>query len=342
MLGVAILVVAAASLVAMPLAGAWIARRGSRGIAGTMALVASASLVLPFLATNYVAFALAGLVLGAAYSTMDVSMNAQGVVVERASRTPIMSSFHATFSLGGLAGSLVSTVLLARFASPQLDGGLVAFACCVLVGVNCRRLAPDAVAPPAQRSRRNAYSATAILGTLAFFGLVGEGAMADWSGIYLRAVGSGLAASAGGFGAFSVAMALGRFLGDNVVARIGARMTVVCGALFAAASLVLALAFPAPWIAYVCFAGVGLGLANVIPVLFSAAGRLRGVPSGVGIASVSTIGYAGFLLGPPAIGFTSDAVGLRLALGLVVAGILTIALLALRALPVHEPAAGTR
>jgi MFS family permease len=328
-LGVALLVVALASLVTMPLAGKWIGRHGSRGIARMFGLLASATLALPFVAPNYTLFVLSGIVLGAAYSTMDVSMNAQGVVVERARGSRVMSSFHATFSLGGLVGSVASSVLLARFASPGLDGICVDVACCAMVVATFRGLPSDAAAHAPERSRRNAYAATALLGAIVFFGLVGEGAMADWSGLYLRALGTGVAASAGGFGAFAVAMALGRAFGDGVVARVGARMTVIGGALLAAASLGVALAFAMPWAAYAGFAGVGLGLANVIPILFSAAGRVRDVPSGVAIASVSTIGYAGFLLGPPVIGFTSDAIGLRLALGIVVAAIVAIALLAM-------------
>ena len=226
-----------------------------------------------------------------------------------------MSSLHATFSVGGLAGSVASSLMLARFASPPLDGVLVATLCVALVLTAFRALAPDAVHPAHARSKRNAYAATALLGAIAFFGLIGEGAMADWSGIYLRTLGVGLAASAGGFGAFSVAMALGRAFGDTIVARAGARATVLGGSLVAASALAAALGYPHAWLAFAAFAGVGLGLANVIPVVFGAAGRLHGIPSGVGIASVSTLGYAGFLLGPPAIGLTSDALGLRVALG---------------------------
>jgi len=332
-LGLAIMAIALASLVAMPLAGIWIARRGSRGIAVVTGLAASASLVLPFLAPHYLEFVLAGIVLGAAYSTMDVSMNAQGVVVERAAHAPIMSSFHATFSTGGLVGSIFASIMLARFASPSLDGAIVCIVCCALVGVTFRSLARDAAHESGERSGRNAYKATALLGAIAFFGLVGEGGVADWSGLYLRTVGAGIAMAAGGFGAFSFAMAFGRVLGDAIVARFGPRATVVGGALLAASSLALALVVANTEIAYVGFAGVGLGLANIIPVLFSATARVRGVPSGVAIASVSTIGYAGFLLGPPTIGFTSDAFGLRVALALVVAAIAAIALLATAALP---------
>ena len=162
---------------------------------------------------------------------------------------------------------------------------------------------------------------------LAFLGLVGEGAMADWSGIYARTLGVAAAASAIGFGAFSVAMSLGRAVGDPLVARFGPRATIAGGASLAAIALGGALVAHGVWAAYLGFACVGLGLANVVPVLFSAAGRAPGIAPSLGIASVSTLGYVGFVVGPPVIGFTSDAYGLRAALWLVVAAIGAIAVL---------------
>ena len=166
----------------------------------------------------------------------------------------------------------------------------------------------------------------ALLGVLAFLGLVGEGAMSDWTGIYLRSsLGVAAAGSAAGFGAFSIAMALGRATGDRLVARLGPRRTVAGGAALAALALGGALVLHSVWSAYLGFACVGLGLANVIPVLFSAAGKTPGLAPGVGIALISTIGYGGFVIGPPAIGFTSDAVGIRLALALVVSALAAIA-----------------
>jgi MFS family permease len=146
-------------------------------------------------------------------------------------------------------------------------------------------------------------------------------------------LGVAAAGSAAGFGAFSIAMAFGRATGDRVVSALGARRTVAGGAALAAVALGTALALHTAWAAYLGFACVGLGLANVIPVLFSAAGKAPGLAPGVGIALISTIGYGGFVVGPPAIGFTSDAVGIRIALALVVAALGAIALLTRIALP---------
>ena len=158
--------------------------------------------------------------------------------------------------------------------------------------------------------------------------------MSDWTGIYLRSsLGVAAAGSAAGFGAFSIAMALGRASGDRLVALFGPRRTVAGGAALAALALGGALALHTVWSAYLGFACVGFGLANVIPVLFSAAGRAPGFAPGVGIALISTIGYGGFVVGPPAIGFTSDAFGIRIALALVVAALVAIALLTRVALP---------
>jgi hypothetical protein len=303
-----------------------------------MALAGSLALALPFFAPTYGAFVAAAVAIGALYSGFDVTINAQAVAVEAALARPIMSSFHAAFSFGGLAGSAVSAALIARHFSFSGSGSAVALANVVICCAAFPWLAAEAggsvanVAAP--RPSLQSLRPLALLGALAFLGLVGEGAMADWTGIYLRSsLTVGAAASAVGFGAFSIAMALGRAFGDRVVAALGPQKTVAAGATLAASALAAALAVHTAWAAYTGFAVVGVGLANVIPVLFSAAGRTRGMRPGVGIAFISTIGYGGFVFGPTAIGFASDAVGIRLSLGLVVIAIATIALLARRALP---------
>jgi len=334
-LGIALLCAGVASLATLPLAGAWIARYGSRGITVTASLGAVMTLALPFLAPTYPLLLGATFAIGVAYSAMDVSMNAQAVVVERAAAKPIMSSFHGLFSTGGLAGSLATAALLAHGGTARGDTVLLALCSEAVLVIAVFALARDptpaahARDPSGRPRRRQLAGSVALLGILAFFGLVGEGSIADWSAIYLRtSLGADVATAAGAFGAFSVAMAAGRFAGDAIVARFGGPGTLAGGALLASAALSLALAAHTVWASYLGFAAVGLGLSNVIPVLFSLAGRMRGLGAGVGIAGVSTIGYAGFLVGPPAIGFTSDAIGLRLALGLVVLGIVAIALLA--------------
>ncbi len=337
-LGLALLGAAIASLLCMPLVGSCIARFGSRHVCRITAVAACAALVAPFYAPSYAAFAVAAIVIGAAYSGFDVTINAQAVAVEAAARKPIMSSFHALFSFGGLVGSGLSAVLIARRFPFAAAGTCVAVICFVVVLAALPKLTYDRPADdsasrgaPAPSGRKRAV---ALLGVLAFLGLVGEGAMSDWTGIYLRSsLGVAAAGSAAGFGAFSIAMALGRASGDRLVALLGPRRTVAGGAALAALALGGALALHSVWSAYFGFACVGLGLANVIPVLFSAAGRAPGLAPGVGIALISTIGYGGFVIGPPAIGFTSDAVGIRIALSLVVAALAAIALLTRVALP---------
>ena len=337
-LGLALLGAAIASLLCMPLVGSCIARFGSRQVCRVTAIAACLALVAPFYAPSYAAFVVAAIVIGAAYSSFDVTINAQAVAVEAAAERPIMSSFHALFSFGGLIGSGFSAVLIARHFPFEAAGTCVAIICLGLVLAALRKLALDrptgsagsrGVPAPSGRKR-----AVALLGVLAFLGLVGEGAMSDWTGIYLRSsLGVADAGSAAGFGAFSIAMALGRATGDRLVARFGPRRTVAGGAALAALALGGALVLHTAWSAYLGFACVGLGLANVIPVLFSAAGKTPGLAPGVGIALISTIGYGGFVIGPPAIGFTSDAVGIRLALALVVAALAAIALSTRIALP---------
>jgi len=341
-LGIALLFAALASLVTLPLAGAWIARYGSRGIGAVASLAAIATLVLPYLAPSYALLLGATFVLGVAYSAMDVSMNAQAILIERATARPIMSSFHGIFSAGGLAGAVVTAAALATGGSAVRDTVVVAAVSEVALFVAIAFLVDDAQAATTERKTRSAArerasrrrapaSDVALLGILAFFGLVGEGAMADWSAIYLRtSLHAGVATAAAGFGAFSCSMALGRFAGDRIVKRIGRKTTLAAGALLASCALAIALVVPTVWASCVGFACVGLGLANVIPVTFGIAGRIHGLGAGVGIAGVSTIGYAGFLIGPPLIGFISDAASLRLALGFVVIGIALIAVLARR------------
>lgn len=324
-LGFALLAASAASLVAMPLVGALVARVGSRWPCGAASVLATAALGLPFLATSYPAFAACAALLGAVFSSMDVTMNAQAVAVERRYGRQILSSFHAVFSIGGLLGSALSAILIARdvpFAAQGIGVALVGVLLALGAALSLANEAPERAARTAERGARDGETRRmlGVLGAIALFGLVGEGAMADWSGIYLRtSLGVAAAASAFGFGAFSVAMAAGRIGGDALVARLGPVRVLGYGALLAAVALAAAIGVHDASVAFVAFVAVGLGLANVVPIAFSAVGRMASLPPGVGIATVSTIGYAGFLVGPPAIGLTSDAIGIRLALLLVVA-----------------------
>jgi MFS family permease len=163
---------------------------------------------------------------------------------------------------------------------------------------------------------------------LALFCFLVEGVMVDWTAIYLQSVaGASLETAVAGFGAFSLAMTICRFLGDFAVRRLGRIRTVQFGGMLAALGLTLAMAAPLPLPAMIGFALVGIGLANVVPVLFSAAAGMRGVPSSVGVAMVATLGYGGLLMGPPLIGFGADIVGLRAMLIVLIGFAFTVTLL---------------
>jgi MFS family permease len=160
----------------------------------------------------------------------------------------------------------------------------------------------------------------AVLGAIALAAFMAEGAMGDWSAIYLRMdLGASPVTAAWGFAAFSLTMAVGRLTGDRLVARFSPAAIVVAGALIGASTLAAALAASHPAAAVLGFAGIGLGLANVAPIVFSAAGRMPDLAPGIGIAAVSTAGYCGFLAGPPLIGLVAEGSSLTVALGLVAA-----------------------
>jgi MFS family permease len=333
-LGLALLGVAAGALVAMPLAGRLVGRHGSRPVTRAAALAFAASLALPALAPSFALLCAALVVLGAANGALDVAMNAQAVAVEREyerhAGRPIMSSFHALFSLGGLAGAAAGGVLAARGVDAGLHLGFAALVAGVLLsGVATGLLPASADAAPGGPAFARPTRALAALGVVAFCVLFGEGAMADWSAVYLRdATGAGPGLAAAGYATFSLAMAAGRSVGDALTVRVGPERLVRIGGAVAATGLAFSLLVARPWAAVTGFGAVGAGLSIVFPTVLAAAGRLPGGAAGAAIAAVSTVGYTGFLAGPPVIGLVAEAVGLRGGLALVVVMAAVIAVLA--------------
>ncbi|MDY7230165.1 MFS transporter [Hyalangium rubrum] len=319
-LGVALLGMAVGSLVSMPLTGGLVARWGSRAVTLVTSVLLCALVVLPVHAPSLSWLAVALMAFGAATGAMGVAMNAHAVAVERKLGRPVMSSFHGLFSLGGLVGSGGSILALSSGLTPSGHMmGAGALGLLIVLGVG-RMLLPGA-ADEAGEAVRFALPRGPLLGLggLAFFVLVVEGAMADWSAVYLR---QSLRAEAGlaglGYAVFSLAMSVGRLTGDRLVTLFSPERLVRVGGALAACGLGGALLLHHPLAAVVGFCCVGLGLSNLIPVLFSAASRTPGSSPGVSIASVSTAGYCGFLVGPPLVGFLADELGLPLALGLLV------------------------
>jgi predicted MFS family arabinose efflux permease len=257
----------------------------------------------------------------------------------------LMSRFHALFSFGGMAGAAFGSALLRVQAPPLLHLALTGVAALAAVWWATRPAVPDMPAAPSQSRRFGAGRGRGVLwmlGVLAAIGLVAEGAMYDWSVLYMqRELGSAPALSALAYASFSVAMGLARLVGDAARARWPAHRLMTGSALLAAVGMAVALVGRHPALALACFALVGLGMANVIPVLFAAASRLPGVPAANGIAVVSSLGYLGFMAGPPVIGFIAQHRSLTAGLTTVVVFALLLAVAGGRVLR-PEPATAAR
>ena len=319
-LGLSLLGAAAGALVAMNLSGYLAARFGSRSVTIIAALILCLVLPLLALAPTLPALVAALVLFGASNGSMDVAMNTQGVVVERQYRRPILNSFHACYSLGGLVGALAGGLVASHSIAilPHFLG--VALLCVILILSVAFCLLPAHT--DAQRKGVvfvRPTRAILALGLVAFCVVLGEGAIADWSAIYLNGTlraGAGLAAA--GYAAFSVVMAVGRGVGDRLTARLGPGVMVRLGGLVAAIGLTLALVVMWVPIALLGFGLVGAGFSVVFPLTLSAAGHTSKQAAGTAIAAVATCGYVGFLVGPPVIGFVADILSLRTALVLVV------------------------
>lgn len=328
-LGAALLVMASGALMAMPLTGSAIARFGSAAPTRVATIVLLIVFLLPLTAPSPFLLMPALFLFGAANGVMDVSMNAHGVIVEQRLGRAIMSSLHGMWSLGGLAGAGFAAALLPFV--PPLGQALTTLAIVAIAGLASLLFLLPASADGGNGGASFAWPSRATfgLGALCFLCMTSEGAVTDWSALHMKQsllVGPGVAAT--GFAAFSASMAASRFGGDRMRARFGMTALVRWSALLAAAGLTVALTVPVPLVAVGGFALVGLGLANLVPVFFGAAGRIPGQGAGTAIAAVATMGYSGFLLGPPVIGIVADMTSLGRALGLIVLACLAIAVFA--------------
>ncbi|HLI69297.1 MAG TPA: MFS transporter [Ktedonobacteraceae bacterium] len=319
-LGLALLGTAAGELVSMNLAGYLTARFGSRSL--TIIASVCLSVMLPILAlAPSLPVLVASLVLfGASFGSVNVAMNTQGVAVERRYGHSIFSSFHACYSIGGLTGSLVGGLVAARDIAPLPHFFGIAFLAIVLALSLARFLLPaHADAQGAGVAFARVTPPLLALGFVAFCALLGEGAMADWSAVYLHTtLGASAGLAAAGYAAFSVVMAVGRGLGDRLTNHLGPGMMVQLGGLVAATGLTLALVVNWVPLALAGFGLVGAGFAVIFPLTLSAAGRTSKEVSGTAIATVALCGYIGFLVGPAVIGFGANVLNLRVSLGIVV------------------------
>jgi predicted MFS family arabinose efflux permease len=302
----------------------------------TALLPKRATVILVGVAPNAWALFAALMLFGASNGAMDVSMNAQGVAVERHYGRSIMSSFHGMFSVGAMLGAAMGGLIASRGISPPAHLAGVGIGLGLLALVTPRWMLPaseDAVpgAGPAATPRllTRIPRAVLLLGILGFCGLMAEGAMADWSAVFLRDVlGTTPGVAAAGYAVFSFAMAAGRLSGDRLADRFGGVAIVRYGSLLAAAGLLIVALTGWAATALLGFGLVGAGLAIIVPIIFSTAGRTPGIPSGQAIAAVTTLSYVGFMAGPPSIGLIASVVTLRGGFVFVVALVLVMTALA--------------
>jgi MFS family permease len=319
-LSVALLAVALGAITSMPVAGQAVRHSGSRLVIGTSA--ACLGLCLAFIAVvpNFALFVILAFLFGAAKGALDIGINAQAVIVEKYYGRPIMSSFQALWSTGGLAGGLLTSAALALGSTVVINALCTGAVILLFDMLSYRNLLFDALPRNGvQRMRfRAPGKAFLCIAALTFMALLSEGVMQDWTAVYMRqVVAVSIPVAAIGYAGYSVAMALGRFLGDRIVVLFGECVVMRLSGGFITVGLIAVLLLPNPILAIAGFIVVGLGISNLVPILFGAAGRDPVLGPGPGIAAVTTVGYFGFLIGPPLIGFVSEFSSLSLALSLV-------------------------
>ena len=316
-LGLLLLFLGMGSIVAMPTTGMLTSRFGCRTV--ILSSGGISCLVLPFLAiaSSPILLALALFVFGATIGTLDVSMNIQAVMVEKTHGTALMSGFHGLFSVGGFVGAGGMALLLWT--------GLGPLAACAIVtasigGVLCLG-APHLLRTPAIIEKNNPYfpvphGAVISIGILCFIVYLAEGAMLDWSAL-LMTTGGLLTTNEGGLGyaVFAVAMTMGRLTGDRMVRNWGRKRVMLLSSFCTAAGFITAALASLSGIALGGFLLIGAGAANIVPILFTAAGRQQDMPAGMAISAITTLGYTGLLAGPAIIGFVAHASSLHLAFG---------------------------
>lgn len=326
LLSYALFAVAGGSIVAMTAIGGWIARVGTRRACLTGGLTMSVGGALILVVPSYWLLLAVLAMFGAGMATLDVAMNAEASAVEEALGRPIMSSLHGMFSLGGMAGAAVGGVLLAHGMAPAVHLALAAALCALVLVLSCPAVLPQhPVLHPAHADAHAARSASRwrtpslwALGALALIALIAEGAMYDWATVYMRdVVVATPAVASAAYAAFSAGMAAARFGGDAVRARFGAPQLVMASASLGCAGMIGALLLPYPAAAMTGFTLMGLGLANMMPVMFAAAARVKGIHAAEGLAHVAGIAYVGLLIGPVIIGGVAQVTSLPLGLSVV-------------------------
>jgi MFS family permease len=319
-IGLVLLASSIGAVGAMPFTGWVIIKNGSRRITLISAILYCAFVPLIPLSQNLFVLIVLYFFMGIVTGMLDVAMNAQAILVEREYKRPIMTSFHALFSIGMMLGAASASL----FTNIKLDlvqhFFIVAGAALLGAAWMSRHLIydrPEAAHHDGPLFRLPNRSMIA-LGIITFCCMIGEGSMSDWSVNYMENVAdASITLAPIGLSAFATAMTVGRVFGDSMRKRSGDRAMIIGGGLTALIGLCAALIFPSPYVSIAGFFLVGLGLSSIVPIAYSIGGNEKNLPPGVGLAMVTTVGYSGFLVGPPVIGFIADWLNLRVSLGVI-------------------------
>ena len=318
--GVLLLCIGIGSLLVMPIAGVLAERIGCRRVLIVSAVLYAASLLSICFVNSFWMAVPVIFFFGGLMGCVDVVMNIAAVIVEQGIGRRIMSGMHGFWSLGGFVGAGLYGVWVGLAGLTAFQSTLIAAVLMLaLTAVFGRHLIPyggggggSLIAIP--------RGIVAFVGVTAFIAFLSEGAVMDWSGVYLTTVrGMDLSLAGMGFSVFSGAMLLMRFLGDHVIQRVGQFPVAVGGALLACLGILLVMFAPVNTLLYLGFFAIGIGSANIVPVFFSLMGRQSVMPVGTAVSAVSTMGYLGILAGPAAIGFVSAQTNLMTAFGMIAA-----------------------
>lgn len=326
-LGWLLLLIGAGAIIMMPITGILVHRYGSRIVVLGAALLMSILLPLLIIMHSLIGLAIVLFLFGVAVGTIDVAMNTQAVQVQNLKGVAIMSSFHGLYSVGGLAGSIGLGLLIKAGLSPEAAAVAIAIGILIITVTKYKYLLTPELEKKALQKFSTEPKATAnrfswlkrsviFLGSMCFITFLAEGALLDWSAVFLRENRNVDEALTGmGYAAFSIAMAVMRLLGDKIVSKFSENVVVFWGSIIAASGMAIAIIMPWLTTTLLGFMLVGVGAANIVPVFFSEAGRIKNLSASIAIPVVTTIGYAGQLAGPALLGFIAFKFSLAAALG---------------------------
>jgi predicted MFS family arabinose efflux permease len=314
-LGLLIFCFGVGALVSMPWCGWLMARHGQRPVLQTFAVVQAFGMLLVVLSHDVRLAAVAMVAFGATIGCTDVAMNAATVTVERRLSRAVMSSMHGFWSLGGFAGSALGGFLIQNLGAALHAALVAAVALAIAVAAVPHLLGREAEAVPAAEKDKGGFALPKtpviyLLGVLALIGFISEGAVLDWGALFMsQERGAAVAVAGLAYAFFAGAMAAMRFAGDAIRNRFGAVATMRASSLIGALAMLAAALLPHPLLVIAAFAVSGIGLANTVPIAFSAAGNQPNIPSGTGMSVATTMGYAGILFAPGSIGFFGERFG---------------------------------